>query len=85
MESNYLHVVFLSKKSAMIYWYKIDRIKIFYSQNSKSNAIGAVATELGEPCSNILGLRPPLSKKSFLVSRVGKKKSVGRSGIFLFS
>ena len=26
-------------------------------------------------------IRPPLSKKSFPVSRVGKKKPVGRSGI----
>ena len=28
--------------------------------------------------------KPPLSKKSFPVGRVGKKKPVGRSGIFSF-
>ena len=28
--------------------------------------------------------RPPLSKKLFPVSRVGKKKPVGRSGFFCF-
>ena len=34
---------------------------------------------------NVDGLRPPLSKKSFPVGRVGGKKlPVGRSGFFIF-
>ena len=35
-------------------------------------------------CAHIYRAGPPLSKKSFPVCRVGKKRPVGRSGFFIF-